>query len=503
MKKTIVIFALVLTALAGRAALPEPDLIAQIHFAGAQKISAEKNFSSFTNEFCSAEALALRSQVADKLAPWLAGWLQAKLGVTVPDGAAKLRPLLDDLQKSEWFLEARAAADGKPEVAVAIKLEAGRAQVWQSNLKPFFGSATFNQSGRWLIFDSATGNLGSSVAQKISAPPAGWLTVDVNWPRLARWYPKLHELGLPETQFTVTAPDANLHVDGKFFFPENLPLNLADWQLPTNVIHAPFNSFTAVRGFASWLKSQEWAQVFQITPTPDQAFIWALSGMPFQTFLAVPVPDSAEALTQAYARLQPVFDPAKTAAHFMSPFNLSETNGEVTLAGVPFAAPFLQAVNKPGGQFLLAGAFENSPVGRPPPAELFQRLAAKNLVFYHWEITAEREPMLLNLGQLGLMLTQHRQLDGESAAFKWVAKITPTLGTTVTEVTKNAPDQMTFTRSAPGGFTAFELLALVNWIDAPNFPGWDLKVPPRPQRIRRPNPNAPVARPPPAPAPAH
>src|SRR5665213_2672087 len=249
MKKTIVIFALVLTALAGRAALPEPDLIAQIHFAGAQKISAEKNFSSFTNEFCSAEALALRSQVADKLAPWLAGWLQAKLGVTVPDGAAKLRPLLDDLQTAEWFLESRVTADGKVDAAIAIKLDSIRTQLWQANLKPFFPTAGFKFSDGWLIFvsDSSASALGDLVKKMFQAA-GSWLDVDVNWPRLAQWHPKLRELGLPETHFTVTAPDANLHVDGKFFFPENLPLNLADWQLPTNLIHEPFDSFTAVRG---------------------------------------------------------------------------------------------------------------------------------------------------------------------------------------------------------------------------------------------------------------
>ncbi len=127
-------------ALAGRsaqAALPQPDLIAQIYFAGAQKISASANAGAFTNEFCSAEALALRAQTADKLSGWLAGWLQKNLNATVADGAAKLRPLFDDLQTAEWQLEARAAANGKPTVTIAIKLEPAHAQLWQANLKPF------------------------------------------------------------------------------------------------------------------------------------------------------------------------------------------------------------------------------------------------------------------------------------------------------------------------------------------------------------------------------
>ena len=75
MKQLSATFALLLLAAGARAALPQPDLIAQIHFAGAQKISADANAGAFTNEFCSAEALALRAQTADKLSGWLAGWL--------------------------------------------------------------------------------------------------------------------------------------------------------------------------------------------------------------------------------------------------------------------------------------------------------------------------------------------------------------------------------------------------------------------------------------------
>ena len=58
MKKFLSIFTLALLALAGRAALPQPDLIAQIHFAGGQNIAADKNYPAFASEFSSAEALA-------------------------------------------------------------------------------------------------------------------------------------------------------------------------------------------------------------------------------------------------------------------------------------------------------------------------------------------------------------------------------------------------------------------------------------------------------------
>ena len=78
MKKLSIFLTLVATAGTLQAALPQPDLIAEAYFAGAQKISAAGNVNALTNEFCSAPALALRKQTADKLAVWLAGWLHLK-----------------------------------------------------------------------------------------------------------------------------------------------------------------------------------------------------------------------------------------------------------------------------------------------------------------------------------------------------------------------------------------------------------------------------------------
>lgn len=482
---TASVIGLFLSALATRAALPQPDLIAQIYFAGAQKISADAHATAFTNEFCSNEALALRAQTANKLAGWLAGWLGIELKQSIAESAMQLRPLFDDLQKSEWFLEARATANSQPEVAIAIKLDPSRARVWQAGLKPFFATASFKSTGGWLIFDSnpALLGLGSRLAQKISAPPAGWFDLDVNWPRLAQWHPTLKELGLPETQFTVTVPDDNFRINGKFYFPENLALNLEPWRVPTNTIRTPFNSFTAVRGFASWFQSQPWAQPYQTSPTPNQLILWSLPSFPFQTFAAVPVPDAANALSQFYERLTPVFYTANAEDKVMTPVTPDMTNRMVIFRGVPFAAPQLQALTEPAGQFLFGELFPNPPRSREPlPPQLFRRLATKNLVFYHWEITASRIPQLLQVTQLGLMMTMHKQLKANSAAFEWLRRIGAPLGPTDTEITQSGPAELTFARKTPGIFTAAEFYTLANWLEATNFPDCDLKLPPRAHR---------------------
>ena len=476
-----------LLALTAPAALPQPDLIAKIHFAGADKIFADPNATAFTNEFSSPEALALREQTASKLAVWLSGWLQTKQNVSVPDGAVRLHPLFEDIQTAEFFFAAQATANRKPEVAIAIKLNPARAQLWRTALRSFFPAASLKSSGAWLVFDSTPdqSGLGDHLAQELSKPPAAWLDLDVNWPRLAQWYPELLELGLPETQFKITAPDDNFRVNGKFLFPQNLALNLEPWGVPTNIINTPFDSFTAVRGFASWYQSQAWAQPYQLSPTPNQLFVWSLPGLPFLTYAAMPVPDPSAALDQAMARLVPQFSDANNRDAFLSAITPTMGTNEISFAGTPFVSPRLRALKTPSGKFLLAELFPNISRGKPLPPELFQRLATPNLVYYHWEITASRIPELLHVTQLGLMLTWHKQLQAESAAYKWMQRAGGRLGNTDTEITQSGPAELTFARKTPGIFTAPEMFVLANWLEATNFPGYDIKMPPHSQRWKQ------------------
>jgi len=492
------------------AALPQPDLLLQIHFAGAQKIAADPHAAAFTNEFGSAEALALRAQTATKLSGWLAGWLQTNANLSlsanaaVPGGAAKLRPLLDDLQRSEFFLEIRAAANRQAEAAIAIQLDPARAQLWQANLKPFFAAATFKSAGGWLIFDSnpALLGLGDRLAQRLAAPPAGWLDLDINWPRLAQWHPLLKALSLPETQFNVTAPGDYFSLSGKFFFPENLALNLEPWRMPTNTIHVPFNSFTAVRGFASWWQSQPWAQPYQITPVPNQLVTWSLPMAQFRTFAAVPVPNATNALSETYERLVPVLSSANAAGELMSIVTPEKLGDGINFSGLTWVALKLRALSEPAGQFLYGELFPNSPKSKPLPPELYRRLATKDLVFYHYETPGMRTLQLLELTQFGLMITRHKQLEANTAAFKWLQAtatnlvVNPARDHTDTEITQSGPAEFTFARKTPCLFTGLEMYALANWLEATNFPGCDLKLPPRrahtprlpPQQIQVPAP---------------
>jgi hypothetical protein len=508
-----------MAAIAVQAAPPSPDLMARVHFAGAEQISADTNAVAFTNLWCSPEAQALREQTLGKLSRAPYAWLKSKILPGTGDGVAQLRPLLDDLLSAEWFLQLRDATNGSPEFALAIRLNAGRAELWRTNLAAVMqlwtgvpvaqgqpgnwelkkhlppNSIRFVRAGDWVVFGCGQDKLPANdelvrrvLAEKRPAPEEknDWLTADLDWPSLARWFPSLQAVDLPETRWQAFGRDGNLRLDGKLVFPQPLALKLDPWRIPTNTIRQPFISFTAARGIAPWLETRSWAQPYEISPVPDQMFVWAMAGNPLQTFAAVPVPDAKKALAQFEQKMSVNTNWQRQLA---MPLTMGVTNNKVFWTGVPFISPHVEALHEPGGDFLFGGFFINFLRGQPLPPELFTQLARSNLVYYHWEITAERLEQLPQLTQLGLMLTRHKQLDLKSAAGKWLNRVGRTLGNNATEVTQTAPNELSFTRKAPGGLTAIEFTALANWLEATNFPGCDLRLPP--PKPRRPHPQVP------------
>ena len=508
MNKFLAISFCAVTAVAAAAkAPPPPDFIAQIHFAGAEQIFANTNSAALTNYFCSAEAQALREQTLNKLSHFPYSWFKSRLAAGTDDGADQLRPLLDDLLRSEWFLEIRDITNGVPETALAIRLNTARAQLWQDNLAEVLQSWTHlpavkttngwllkkdlppnlfrvGRRGGWVVIDCGQDELslgdeipGPFSKTRVAAAETNWLTADLDWPRLARWFPPLNQFDFPKMEMQINGRDGGLWSNGRFTLAQPLPPP-EKWRMPASVIHQPLVSFTAVRGIGPWLERQSRARPFVIQPPPGEFFIWALPQIPFQTFAAAPVPEATAALTQLHAKLSALLI-NDSQNIFLPSIKEEMTNGQISWPGLPFIAPFVRTLHEPAGDFLFGGLFPNTPGSGALPPELFRQLDAPNLVYYHWEITAGRLKELQQLTQLVLPMTQHRQLDANSAAGQWLNHVGPMPGSSITEVIQTAPDELTFTRKTPGGLTAVELVALANWLEMTNFPVCGFHLPPR------------------------
>ena len=202
----------------------------------------------------------------------------------------------------------------------------------------------------------------------------------------------------------------NLHINGKFFFPENLSTRLDAWcSSRSNTVHQPLTSFTAVRGFAGWVNGQQWAQPIKLSPPANQMFhLGALKALAISSHAlarsgTLSSGSPCEQLTAGLSA-QPVLAERNAKDGFASLGSLDVTNNQIMLVGEPMISPYVSAIHEPAGYFLLAGGFPNSFKSKPLPPELFRRLATPNLVFFHWEITAERLPLQLNLSRLTLMV---------------------------------------------------------------------------------------------------
>lgn len=478
-------------------------VIARVYFAGTNSICSDTDFSGDTNwaalenEFGSAEARALEGQTLDKLSRAPGLWFKDKLPGGAGDGSAQLRPLLDDFLKSEWIFEMR-DTPATPEYALAIRLNTNRTQLWLNNLRSLLESWTkinarnipggwelkkdeppnlfrIVRAGDWVVIGCGQDALPLSDAwsqEGIPQTDTNWLSANVDWPRLAQIFPVFARFDFPRIEMQVAGLEGNLKLTGKLDLSQPPP-SLEKWQIPTNMIHQPLTSFTAVRGFAPWLKNQPWAKLLQLSPPLNQAFSWSQELSPLQTYIAAPVPNATNALAQLGQNLS---TDTNLESHFITPFGIQRSARAITWQNIPFVQPEIEAMSGPSGDFLVADVFANSPRGKAPPRELLQALERNNLVFYHWEITSARLRDLPQLTQLALMFTRHKQLGQNDAASQWLNRIGPSLGNCVTEVTQTGPTELTFVRTAPAGLTAIELIALANWLEAPDFPGCDLSL---------------------------
>src|SRR5207237_2145698 len=126
-----------------------PSSLSRLHWLGKKRLVTETNAAAFMQIWNLPESARLEAQTLDKLstAPWrlLKGMTNgaSSTNAQTPVGASTLlRPLLEDLVQEESFLEIHGVTNHPAELALAIKLNEIRAELWRTNLAAVLESLT-------------------------------------------------------------------------------------------------------------------------------------------------------------------------------------------------------------------------------------------------------------------------------------------------------------------------------------------------------------------------
>lgn len=474
--------------------------VAHLYWCGKNQLTANTNAASVTRIWGQPESLALETQVLDRLstAPWR---LLPRVATTNSAAAAPLlRSLLDDCLQQESYLEIRAATNQPGEFVFSIRLPAGRAGVWQTNVAAVLESLTgltpestekgwslkkhdhpgrieFTRVGEWVVIglgQDQNALFGDFVARILrnqtpltQASATFWLEGSADLRSVSEAFKLGWQLptGLPAVSLQVAGDGQSVQTRGTLDFPQPFNLPLEPWNLPTNLVRGRLGSFTAGRGFAPWLGAQKVWTNSQIGPAPNQFFVWAGQGVPMQTLYAAPVPDATNRLARISDVLLQKTDPWLVARQ-SGRLERSEEFTGLSWIGMPFLNPYL--LSEAG--FLYGGFFPNAFGKGGLPPELVMALSPTNIVYYDWEITSPRIEAWFYLGQTLRMVLHQAQLPTGSASSTWLLAQTNTLGPCVTSFFQTGPQQFTLARRSSLGFTAFELHLLADWVESPQFP---------------------------------
>lgn len=314
------------------------------------------------------------------------------------------------------------------------------------------------------------------------------------WARRRGWAeaPPVVLTSWPRVEWKVEPRQGRLRTQARLELPGAWEGTLTRWLVPTQLVRDPLVGFTAMQGADLWLGNLSGLQGLGVQKWPSQVYQWSLLERPWQQYFAALTPSP----TQLMSRLVPAL-PLRVMTNTTlqgQTFSLRTTNEarRVELHGIPFFAPFLEALEMEGASLVHGGLF--LPLRGAPPAPdglLSQVTGRTNLVWYDWEVTGDelvrlaptgggkketnrvgRLQQWMHLLQFGQMLTQPQAMlprtpTGEVAVpgTAWVTAALPLLGETITEVILTGPAEMTVVRQSTAGLNSMELVMLLRWLE--------------------------------------
>jgi len=512
---------LLLAGQSGKAASPTPannpdsvltgGLIARVHFAGTTQISNDPTAKGLMEIAGLPESHALRDEALEKLATAPHRYLGSRAAST-NDYAAIIRSLLADLQSNESLVQVQNASNGALETVLAIKLDETHSASWKKDLQTVLESWTgitaatatsagfggwelkkhespnlvgcFSGNG-WLVLGMGDNDLKltTSVLQRIKdkqrpvdAPRGYWIDAAVDWPALATHHLGPAGIDLPRMRLMVqgqkkSSGETYVRPQLTMEFAQPLQFSLKPWSIPTNLIHNPIVSFTAMRGLATGLSGLAEVKKLNANPVPDELFMWAMEQIPYETCLAAPVKGGNG--TNYLEQIQPAVVSALKGwlTGSNSSLDVLWAGNQILVTGAPLVGGYMRTIREPDSDYLIAGLMPSPKRVLPLPGDLIKEINARpNLVAYDWELTGPRLKQWRGLVQL-YAIVQREPFDlPESTTSKWAEAVEAKLGNSGTEVTLTGPRELTVVRNSGIGLTAFELSMLTYWFGSPGFP---------------------------------
>ncbi len=459
----------------GLAAPAAATTTSRLHWLGSRQINASPEARRFQTLWNLPESVAMQKQLLDKLA-----------GATnaTSKADARLRALLEDVLCEEFYAEVRHEPNQPGAAVFAIRLNAERARLWESNRTALPKGIELARVGEWTLLGQSPGanpllaewreRIAKSGAPAARGATNFWLEADMDLPAVARvlgWKLEL-PAGWPRTVFTVVGDGENVLTRGTLDFARPLDLKLEAWRIPTNLIREPLIGFAAARGLGPVVTDTGFWKWTQLGAAPEQMFLWAQAGVPFQTYFAGLMPGGSAQVQALSARLQGEGN-AWAATNRMGSFEPLPGVGGVEWKNVPFMSPFVRSTSSGQRDYVYGGLFNlsDSRTNATLPAELLQQVVgAPRLVLYDWELTGARMESWLQITQLFRVMFRKAQLPANSAGLMWLRALTPKLGNTVTTVTQTDAHELHFTRKSTSGCTALELHLFADWMESPEFP---------------------------------
>jgi hypothetical protein len=300
-----------------------------------------------------------------------------------------------------------------------------------------------------------------------------WLEVnlDLGWIATAFSVNSTFVEGLPKLSLNVIGDGSNVVSSGELDFPKPIPFALEPWNVPTNLMHGPVHSFSALQGIGAWLGSWKPWQDLQAGAAPNQFYAWSQQASPVFSYVAAPLNNASNAVVNMSDHLVEAGNPWM-ATNGSGDFQRSTVAaGLEWTAARPLMALFLQSVSDRQGDAILAGFGRSDATNQPIPAPLLQRfLEQTNLVYYDREVTGAEIQRWLYLTQALRMVFWKAQLPPESAGVPWLQALERVVSDSTTTVKETGPAQLSFTRTSSVGFTGLELQLVADWVEAPRFP---------------------------------